>query len=95
MNTMLYTYINMLLSAGAPSLSFFGSGYARYALTEEGLRLRRQTGGQLRSSYEDTVSLSLRTTLPYGFLFGMYSEDGAEYLYIVVRFEKQMLEGQL
>ena len=83
MNTMLHT--SMLLSAGAPSLSFFGSGYARYALTEEGLRQRRQTGGQLRSSYEDTVSLSLRTTHPHGFLFGMYGKDGAEYLYIVVR----------
>ena len=79
------THASLLLCAGASSLSFFGSGYARYALTEEGLRQRRQIGAQLRSSYEDTVSLSLRTTHPCGFLFGMYSEDGAEYLYIEVR----------
>ena len=65
-------------------MSYSGSGYAQYTLTEEGVRESRETGGVLRSTYEDRISLTLRTTHTDGFLFGMYDESEAEYLYIVV-----------
>ena len=65
-------------------MSYTGSGYAHYTLTEEGARQRRQTGGELRSTYEDSVSLNLHTTYDNGHLFSMYDKAASEYLYIAV-----------
>ena len=67
-----------------PSLSYTGSGYAHYTLTEEGSRQSRQVEEGLRSTYEDTVSLSLRTTHSDGVLFSMHDKAGSDFLIIEV-----------
>ena len=80
----MYLHTNHTHSAVSPSLTYTGSGYAHYSLTEEGARQRRQAGGVLRSTYQDVVSLSLRTTHTDGSLFHMQDSSGSEYLYIQV-----------
>ena len=67
-------------------MSYTGSGYARYTLTEEGVRQRRQTEeeGEIRSTYSDMLSLTLHTTHPDGLLFAMYNKTASEYLYVAV-----------
>ena len=80
----MYLHTNHTHSAVSLSLTYTGSGYAHYSLTEEGARQRRQAGGVLRSTYRDVVSLSLRTTHTDGSLFHMQDSSGSEYLYIQV-----------
>ena len=66
----------VIMSTESSSLSFTGSGYAHYTLTE--------TERDVRSTYSDRVSLSLRTTGSEGLLFSMYDKTASEYLYIAV-----------
>ena len=80
----MYLHTNHTHYAVSPSLTYTGSGYTHYSLTEEGARQRRQAGGVLRSTYQDVVSLSLHTTHTDGSLFHMQDSSGSEYLYIQV-----------
>ena len=77
-------------STESVSMSYTGNGYAHYTLTEEGTRQRRQTeeGGETRSTYNDIISFSLRTTYTDGLLFAMYDKTESEYLYITVSLPK-------
>lgn len=61
----------------SPSLTYTGSGYAHYTLTELG-------AGEMRSTYQDYVSLSLRTVQSEAVLFSMQDKSGSEYLHIQV-----------
>ena len=76
--------IIIILHTESGSMSYTGNGYAQYTLTEEGIRHRRQIG-ETRSTYNDIISFSLRTTYTDGLLFAMYDKTESEYLYITVR----------
>lgn len=70
-------YTHSALSAVSPSLTYTGSGYAHYTLTEQG-------SGEMRSTYQDIVSLTLRTVESEAVFFSMQDKSGSEYLHIQV-----------